>query len=173
MKVGLISFHTFSRPGGVKRHVLGLYKEFRKRGVETKIIVPRRKLSEYYGPNVILLGTSFPVNFGGSKSDLDINFNPISIERTLRKEKFDVLHFHNFGFPSALQILSSPAASETLNILTFHANLGGSKIFKNFPSLIYLFNKINLRYKYTKRTTKPLEIIPKIHGIHSTKEAKK
>jgi len=32
MKVGLISFHSFLKPGGVKNHVLGLAKEFRKRG---------------------------------------------------------------------------------------------------------------------------------------------
>ena len=67
MKIGLISFHSFSKPGGVKRHILGLYKEFKKRGIETKIIVPRRKRSENYGKNVILLGTSFPIKFSGSQ----------------------------------------------------------------------------------------------------------
>lgn len=142
MRVGLISFHSFLEPGGVKRHVLGLYKEFKKRGVETKIIVPRREFKENYGKNVILLGTSFPINFGGSKSDLDINFNPISVEKTLRTEKFDVLHFHNFVIPSALQILNSPITDKTLNILTFHSNIDGSRLLKNFPGLLYLLNRV-------------------------------
>jgi phosphatidylinositol alpha-mannosyltransferase len=142
MKVALISFHSFLPPGGVKSHILGLSKEFKKRGIEIKIIVPRRSWQENYGKDVILLGTSFPINFGGGKSDLDINFNPLSIERTLRKEKFDVLHFHNFILPSALQILTSPAATKTLNILTFHSNIEGSKFLKSFPSIIYLINKI-------------------------------
>jgi phosphatidylinositol alpha-mannosyltransferase len=142
MKVGLISFHSFYKPGGVKRHILGLYKEFKKRGIECKIIAPRRKRSENYGKDVILLGTSFPLPFSGGISDLGINFNPLSIEKVLKKEKFDVLHFHNLGFPSTFQILTSPSTAKTLNILTFHANIKGSKFLKRFPFLLYFVKKI-------------------------------
>ena len=139
MKVGLISFHTFSQPGGVKRHVLGLAQEFRKRGIRVKIIVPRREKSENYGKDVILLGSSFPLHVAGTQADISINFNPLAIGEVLEKEKFDVLHFHNFVIPSALQILEQ---SKSLNILTFHANLGKVGLFKTFPGLIYIFNKI-------------------------------
>lgn len=139
MKVGLISFHSFSQPGGVKRHVLGLYKEFKKRGIEVKIIVPRRKKEEDYGKDVILLGTSFPLNFSGSQSDFCVNFNPLAIESLLEKENFDILHLHNFGFPSAFQILER---SKSLNVLTFHANVEDSKFLKNFPTFLYLFRKM-------------------------------
>lgn len=142
MKIALISFHSFLQPGGVKRHILGLAKEFKRRGIKVKIIVPRRNWRENYGKDVILSGTSFPINFGGGRSDFGINFNPISIERTLRKEKFDVLHLHNVGFPSTFQILASPFAANTLNILTFHSNIKGSRFLKNFPTLIYILNKI-------------------------------
>jgi len=142
MKVALISLHNFFQPGGVKRHILGLAKEFGRRGVESKIIAPRRKREENYGKNVILLGTSFPFPFGGTISDLAINFNPLAIKDTLKREKFDVLHFHNFGFPSTLQILASSATSDSLNILTFHANPEGSKFMKRFPFLLGLINKI-------------------------------
>lgn len=142
MKVALISAHSFLRPGGVKKHILGLYKEYKKRGIEVKIIAPRRKLSENYGPDVILLGTSFPIEFGGSVADLGISFNPISIETTLRKEKFDILHFHNFTFPATFQILLSPICEKTLNILTFHSNIKGSKFLKKFSGLMYILNKI-------------------------------
>jgi len=172
MKIGLISFHSFYKPGGVKRHILGLYGEFKKRRIETKIIVPRRNWRENYGKDVILLGTSFPINFGGTQSDFDINFNPLSIERTLKKEKFDILHLHNFGFPSVLQILASPFTSHTLNILTFHSNIEGSKFLKRFPGLLYLLNKIcqwkidgiigvaPLNLKYFKNFKGPKRIIP-------------
>ena len=139
MRVGLISFHSFNKPGGVKRHILGLQKEFKKRGIYSKIIAPRRKRSENYGKDVILLGTSFPLPFSGSQSDFCINFNPLAIERVLKKEKFDVLHFHNFGFPSVWQILER---SDTLNVLTFHANIEGSEFLKNFPFVLYLLNKM-------------------------------
>ncbi len=172
MKVALISFHSFYQPGGVKRHILGLDKELRKKGIESKIIAPRRSFKENYGKNIILLGTSFPFPFSGAISDLGINFNPLAIERTLRKEKFDLLHFHNFGFPSTLQILASPATSETLNILTFHSSLEGSKFIKRFPVLLDLINKIcqwkidgiigvaPLNLKYFKRYSGPKIVIP-------------
>ena len=139
MKVGLFSFHSFIKPGGVKRHILGLQKEFKRRGIYSKIIAPRRSFKENYGKDVILLGTSFPIPFSGSQSDFCINFNPLAIERILKKEKFDVIHFHNFGFPSAFQILER---SDVLNILTFHANIEKSEFLKNFPIFLYLLNKI-------------------------------
>ena len=139
MKVALISFHTFSQPGGVKNHILGLAEEFRKRGIETKIIVPRRSGRENYGKDVILLGTSFPLHLAGTQSDFCVNFNPFAVRKILKKEKFDVLHFHNFGFPSAYQTLE---ISKTLNILTFHANLERVSLLKNFPGLIYIFNRL-------------------------------
>lgn len=139
MKVGLISFHSFLQPGGVKRHILGLHQEFKKRGIESKIIAPRRSSLENYGKEVILLGTSFPWRTTGTQGDFCINFNPFAIRRVLEKEKFDVLHFHNCGFPSTLQILE---LSECLNILTFHANLEKSVFIKTFPGFIYAFNKL-------------------------------
>ncbi|MDD5098445.1 MAG: glycosyltransferase family 4 protein [Candidatus Pacebacteria bacterium] len=127
MKIGFISFHSFANPGGVKNHILGLSREFENRGIETKIIVPRRSRKENYGNRVILLGTSIPLNMGGTQGDLCINFNPLSIIKVLKKEKFDVLHFHNFIIPSALQILE---ASNSTNVLTFHANTESLPIIK-------------------------------------------
>ena len=118
---------------------MGLQEEFKKRGIYSKIIAPRRKIQEFYGKDVILLGTSFPLPFSGSQSDFCINFNPLAIERVLNKEKFDVLHFHNFGFPSVWQVLEQ---SDALNILTFHANVEGSEFLKNFPFVLYLLNKM-------------------------------
>ena len=139
MKIGLISFHSFWHPGGIKKHVLGLHKEFKKKGIQSKIIVPRRNKSENYGKDVILLGTSFPMKFSGSQADFCVNFNPLVLAKVLKEENFDILHFHNFGFPSAFQILER---SKALNILTIHADVEGSKFLKNFPTFLYVFNKI-------------------------------
>ncbi|OGZ19066.1 MAG: hypothetical protein A2175_01955 [Candidatus Nealsonbacteria bacterium RBG_13_42_11] len=139
MKLGLFSFHTFSQPGGVKRHVLGLASEFRKRGIKVKIIVPRRSKAENYGRDVIILGSTFPLRAGGSQADICVNFNPLAISRILEKEKFDIIHFHNFGFPSSVQILQR---SKALNIMTFHANLEKVGLFKTFPKLLSVLNKI-------------------------------
>lgn len=128
------------RPGGVKRHILGLKEEFKKRGVYSKIIAPRRERSENYGEDVILLGTAFPVIIAGTQGDFVINFNPLAIDRVLKKEKFDILHFHNFVLPAAWQILEK---SSSLNILTIHADPEGRvKILKKIPGLFYLWHRI-------------------------------
>jgi phosphatidylinositol alpha-mannosyltransferase len=132
-KIGLISLHSFLKPGGVKSHILGLNKRLKKRGYRTKIIVPRQSINENYGRNVILLGTSFSVPFGGGRSDFAINFNHVAVEDILEKEKFDILHFHNFGFPSSFQILEK---SRALNILTFHSDVERSQLLIKFPILL-------------------------------------
>ena len=175
-KIGIVSFHSFSQPGGVKNHVLELSKEFQKRNIQTKIIVPRRNKSEEYGKDVILLGTSFPIAFNGSQADFNINFNPVALEKVLKKEKFDILHFHNFGFPSILQILLSPSTNNVLSVLTFHANLTGNPFVKKFPTLLTTINKIcnwkidgvigvsPLVLDYFKNYKKLKEIIP--NGIN-------
>lgn len=139
MKIGLVSFHTFSQPGGVKNHILGLYKEFKKRGIDVKIIVPRRHRKENYGKDVILLGTSFPMNLSGSRADFCVNFNHPAVKKMLDKENFDVLHFHNFGFPSTMQILMH---SKALNIFTLHANVEDSKLLNAFPSIFGIMGQI-------------------------------
>jgi phosphatidylinositol alpha-mannosyltransferase len=172
MKIGLISFHSFLEPGGVKTHLLALLKEFKKRRVEVKIIVPRRKLKENYGKDVILLGTAFPINFGGGTTDLVFNFTPASIEATLIKEQFDILHFHNATFPSFFQILLSPLSFNTLNIITLHSDISRTKLFKKIPQFFSFFiNFCNLRidgaiavsqvaFKALKKLKKPKVIIP-------------
>ncbi|MBM3257623.1 MAG: glycosyltransferase family 4 protein [Candidatus Nealsonbacteria bacterium] len=139
MKIGLISYHSFLYPGGVKRHILGLHQEFKKRGIESKIITPRRSRKENYGKDVMLLGTSFPFNIGGTQGDFCLNFNPFAVKELLDKEKFDVLHFHNCGFPSTYQILEHSTA---LNILTFHANLEKNSFITSFPGFLYLFDRL-------------------------------
>lgn len=146
MKIGLFPLHTFAKPGGVKRHVLALHREFQKRGVESKIVVPRRSLKEQYGKDIVLLCNSIEVPFYGTQADFTFCLNPKSVQGLLAKEKFDVLHFHNFGLHS-LQVLES---SKATNILTFHANIEGSPLLKSFPFVLSQFQKI---------------INKKIHGV--------
>lgn len=112
---------------------MGLSQEFEKRGIETKIIVPRRKRGEKYGSNVILLGTSIPMNIAGTQGDLCINFNPLSIGKVLKREKFDILHFHNFIVPSAMQILEK---SDALNVVTFHANTEANPVMEKMIEIL-------------------------------------
>lgn len=148
MKVGFICFHSFVNPGGVKNHILGLSKEFEARGIETKIIIPRRKIKENYGKNVIIMGISLPFNIGGTQGDFCMNLNPFSIYKILKREKFDILHFHNFVVPSAWQILEMQKSLKNppCNVLTFHANLDGMPIFRKVPYFSKVFvKKLNER----------------------------
>jgi len=172
MKIGLVSFHAFYEEGGVKTHILNLQKEFKKRGAECKIIAPRRKRTENYGPDTLLLGTSFPVTFIGTQGDFCLSFYPSSIKKALKKESFDILHFHNIGLPFSWQILKE---SNALNILTFHASLDGSNLIKNFPQILYPLKRVARRFdgiigvssvamKHFAGFPQPQKIIP--NGIH-------
>jgi len=176
MKIGLISLHSFLKPGGVKNHILGLNKRLKKRGYRTKIIVPRQSINENYGRGVILLGTSFSVPFGGGRSDFTINFNHLAVEEILEKEKFDILHFHNFGFPSSFQILEK---SRALNILTFHSDVERSKLLIEFPILLEILRMVinwkidgvigvsEVALKFLNHCKVPTKVIP--NGIDLTK----
>jgi phosphatidylinositol alpha-mannosyltransferase len=170
LKIGFFPLHTFSKPGGVKNHVLALYKEFKKRGIESKIVVPRRKIRENYGKDIILLGSSFPFPFSGGQSDLTFCFQPGKIDKLLKEEKFDILHFQNFGVHS-WQILEK---SKVKNILTFHAclDLEKERFFKDFPWVLDFFKKIvkkkidgiigvsPFNLEIFKNLKKPMRVIP-------------
>lgn len=127
MKIGLICPYTFSRPGGVQEHVKALYQEFKKFGQEVKIITPRKSKTEDYGNEVILLGRSIEAGGNDSVIDLSLAAKPLEIRRLLSHEQFDILHFHNLTPFLPLQFLQ---ASKTVNILTWHSALEGSKTFK-------------------------------------------
>jgi phosphatidyl-myo-inositol alpha-mannosyltransferase len=131
MKIGLVSAHSFLRPGGVKNHILNLQKEYKKRGIECKIIAPRSFGEKNYGKDIILMGTSFRLPVAGSQGDFTFSFTPGTIDRMLKKEKFDLFHFHNVG-PQTWQIMSNPHLPAT-NIMTWHASLQGANYFKYLP----------------------------------------
>lgn len=172
MKVALISFHSFLKEGGVKRHVFALAKEYEKLGIDAKIIAPRALPNEEYGEGVILLGTSFQIQLGGGITDMVFNFDPISVEACLRKERFDVLHFHNASFPSFFQILLSPFSFQTLNIMTFHSDIARSNLLMGLSKLFQFFvGFCNLRLdgligvsrvsmRFFRGFEKPKKIIP-------------
>ncbi len=141
MKVCFVTSHTFSQPGGVKNHILELSQEFKRRGIEVKIIVPRRKKEEDYGPEVILLGKSLPFYTGGSQGDLCFTFHPKEIKKFMEKEKFDIVHFHNFVIPFSWQILNR---SKSINVLTFHSNLEAIPLLKLIlPVFSFCLNKLD------------------------------
>ena len=127
MKVCFVCPHSFVKPGGIKNHILELTEEYKKRGIEVKIIIPRRDVKESHEEEIILLGKSLPFNIGGTQGDFCFISNFKEINIILEKEKFDIIHFHNFIPPFSWQILNK---SKSINILTFHANIEAIPLLK-------------------------------------------
>jgi len=141
MKVCFVCSHSFIKPGGIKNHILELSEEYKKRGIEVKIIVPKRNNNESYEKDIILLGKSLPFNVAGTQGDICFISNTKEINKILEREKFDVIHFHNFVVPFVWQILNR---SKSLNILTFHANIEAMPLFKIFiPFSDFFVKKLN------------------------------
>lgn len=152
MKIGFVSPHTFTYPGGVQKHTLALKKEFEKKGHMVKIIFPRERIPQKKEKDTILVGGALYIPGNATRTSLSLNISPLAIWRTLKKEKFDLLHFQNFGVFLPYQILETACqiSPSCLKILTFHALLDASWIFKEMPSLMNFF----CRY-----------ILPKFDGV--------
>lgn len=180
MKIALVCPYSFSRPGGVKTHVLALYEKFIKKGHHVKIIAPRNNDFENYGEDIILLGKSIP--FPGNSSIADISFSyeqgDKSIKSLLEKEKFDIIHFHEPLVPFlSEQILN---LSTSINIATFHAFIEKNKTFELLKPAVENLKKIflpkikkaiavsELAKKYYEKDFKnEIELIP--NGIDTLK----
>jgi len=152
MKVGFISNHSFLRPGGVKSHILALSEQFQKLGIKTKIIIPRKKKSEKYNKDIIFLGRAIPIDFNGTEADLSFTLNYKKIKKILEKEKFDVLHFHNFGLLS-WQILRK---SKSLNIVTIHTGYSKKEIENPFSKI-----------KFQRKREKILGLLPILFSLEN------
>ncbi len=101
MKVGIYCPYALGEPGGVKEHILGLYREFKKRGIKVKILAPKTR-KKLQGRDFIYLGSSLKVpTFTGSWGRMGAAFGEKrgEIEEVFKKEKFDLLHLHEISVP--------------------------------------------------------------------------
>lgn len=120
MKIAQICPYNFFRSGGVQSHIDNLAKELRKRGHEVKIIAPKVKGLEHTRDDVILVGRSAELSINRTQIDMSIasKDDKENIKKLLKKEKFDILHFHEPWVPAlSMQILSE---SGCVNVATFH-----------------------------------------------------
>jgi len=141
MKIGLVCPYDLFSPGGVKEHVLALYREFKKCGHQVKIIAPKTKSAK--NPDFVLLGGSlkFP-SPTGSWGAVSLVFKEQEIKAILAREKFNLLHFHEPLVPFlSWQILS---LSKTINIATFHSAWERASLTDNFQFLIKPFVNIKI-----------------------------
>lgn len=158
MKIGLVLPYSLTYYGGVQKHVLSLYEEFKKLGHQVKIFVPKASLEEKYkNKDIILIGGALNIPFEATSTlSFGLTAKGYSINRYFEKENFDILHFHNPTAPFlAGQIL---LASKTTNIASFHADLVDQRIYDNYAVVIKSL------YDY---------LLPKVHGFIAVSESAK
>jgi phosphatidyl-myo-inositol alpha-mannosyltransferase len=122
MKIAQICPYDFSRPGGVKSHILSLSSQLSKLGHEVKIIAPNINKDLVAESNIVFFGKNRSLNFGGTKIDINIALGDEwrELRAFIRKEKFDVIHFHTIWnplLPFQVRLLSLKG---TKHIATFH-----------------------------------------------------
>ncbi len=142
MKIALVCpYNMFERAGGVAEVVMNLQLGLAKKGHQVKIITPRPTgFDGNVTQDYILLGTSTKFN-PGLATDGTWTFNIASdeIEAVLKREKFDVINFHEPWAPIlARQIL---LLSETVHVGTFHANLVDSVAAKSLVNLFLPYGR--------------------------------
>lgn len=147
MRIGIVSPYSLTVPGGVQAQVLGLARELRRRGHETRVLGPCD------GPPpesfITPLGDSLPLAANGSVAPLAPD--PAAALRTLRvlhDEQFDVLHLHEPLAPgptsTALMVHRAPTVG------TFHA-AGASASYRLLrPALSRLLDRIEHKVVVSK-----------------------
>lgn len=130
-RIGLVCPYSFSHPGGVQNHVIGLAGWLRSQGHSVNILAPSLATAESLRLNGLSwadftsAGPAFPVLYNGSVAR--INFGPLEAARVrkwLRRGRFDVIHIHEPVTPSvavlALWLADAPV------VATFHTATPGS-----------------------------------------------
>ena len=120
MKIALVCPYDFSRPGGVKSHIVSLSKHLTMIGHHVKIIAPNINAKLVHEKNVHFFGKNRSVNIGGTKIDVNVALGDEkkALKDFLHSEHFDVIHYHTIWNPLLpFQVLKH---SKTKQIATFH-----------------------------------------------------
>lgn len=140
MKIGLVCPYDLFSPGGVKEHVLSFYRELKKVGHQVKIIGPATRKTA--PKDFLLLGRSMPIpSTTGSWGRLSLCFENQDVQKILRREKFDLIHFHEPLVPFlSWQILF---ASRAINVATFcSAWDNDTSLMSNIEGLMKPFSEV-------------------------------
>ncbi|NQZ77617.1 MAG: glycosyltransferase family 4 protein [Ekhidna sp.] len=120
MKIALVCPYDFSRPGGVKSHIVSLSKHLTMIGHEVKIIAPNINTKSVEEKNVHFFASSRSLNIGGTKIDVNIALKEEKkgLKKFLEEENFDIIHYHTIWNPFLpFQVLRYSKAKQ---VATFH-----------------------------------------------------
>ncbi len=120
MKIAQVCPYDFSRPGGVKSHIVSLSQKLTKLGHEVKIIAPDIHRVRVEELNIHYFGKNRSLTIWGTKIDLNLatGADLKALKKFLKDEDFDVIHFHTVWNPFLpFQILMN---SRCIKVATFH-----------------------------------------------------
>jgi phosphatidylinositol alpha-mannosyltransferase len=187
MKIAQVCPYNIFRPGGVQSHILALSQELKSRGHEVKIIAPYIKGIENNDEDIILAGRCAVLAI--NKTQIEISVAPVGgkknpITQMLKKERFDVMHYHEPWVPAlSIQLLSN---SNCVNVGTFHSTTPNTILSRSLETIFkpvakYVVNSLDVAIavsesptKYLKEFyTKDIKIIPNgidLHEYHTNHE---
>jgi len=173
MKIGLVCPYNVNKPGGVLQVVLALKAGMEQHGHTVKIITPRPYRSDSIeSDDVIYIGTSTdfrsPSHTTAQISSATDNSN---IDKILKEENFDILHFHEPWVPFlSRQLLMRSSA---INIATFHSKVPETLMSRTVIKVVTPYMKSVMNYlheltavsesgaEYARTlTNSPITIIP-------------
>ncbi|MCA9776831.1 MAG: glycosyltransferase family 4 protein [Candidatus Eremiobacteraeota bacterium] len=118
MKIGLVCPYDYDSLGGVQSHIRHLAAALTEMGHEVRVLAPRGQGEP--GPNLIQAGECKRIRFSETAFEVTwIGWSELlSLRQRLKREQFDLLHFHTIWNPfMPLQILLS---TRVPTVATFH-----------------------------------------------------
>lgn len=178
MKIGLVCPYNMARGGAVQEIVRDFYHGLTALGHDVRIITPtpRDDGDHYDKTDVIFLGNAAdfrsPLH---TTAQFSASVDPVEIDEMLKREEFDVLHFHEPWVPVlSRQIVGK---SKAVNIATFHAKLPETLMSRTVARVVTPYTKSELKYLHAltavsdaaaeyvgSLTDEPVTIIP--NGIN-------
>lgn len=128
MRVGIVCPYSFTYPGGVQNHVLGLGGWLKQNGHQVSILAPGQASPALLAETGLRpeeftsAGHAVPISFNGSVARINFGPGPASkVKRWLDQGRFDVVHLHepigpNIGMV-ALYLTDRPVTA------TFHTSM--------------------------------------------------
>jgi phosphatidylinositol alpha-mannosyltransferase len=129
VKIGLVTPYVYPIPGGVNEHVRYLYENLRLRGHDVRILTSSHGLQRSSEGDIIRIGKGFSMPSNGSVGTITLSPRYVSqVNEVLRREQFDLLHFHEPFVPFLSPIVLHQSSS--VNVATFHAYGGFSPAYE-------------------------------------------
>jgi phosphatidylinositol alpha-mannosyltransferase len=146
VKIAQVTPYDFHHPGGVSEHIGQLRNEFTKLGHEVVVLAPRSKsggleVSDgFYG-----IGRTVSIPGNGSRVRLTFDVTLYAaVKELMRKEQFDVVHFHEPLTPVLPYMVL--LNSKSVNVATFHAARDTNPWYATFkPYMSFVLGRVDAK----------------------------